>query len=568
MSKLIRSGLPCEKCDSSDAAAEYDNGMYCFSCEQSYQSEKITEELEFEKGVMEIIEKEDWLKWPYNRTGYEGDRDRKILRSTMEFYGVKATTNEYAFPFYKDNHLVGLKLRNRNEKTFTSQGKTSDLFGLHKFPGSYRKVIITEGEFDALAVAQSIYKQYQRYYPVLSIGSVSNTNLLLENRSWLRQQEEVVLWFDNDEQGAKATKKAIKIIGQDKARMVTTSEKDANDLLIKEGPRAVRDAIWSANMWTPASILQGKDSWKHYKEYREMEFVPWPPFLSKLNNMTHGRAKRTITMIGAGTGIGKSTLLKEDALHLLATTPVEEKVGVMFFEEDPGETVSSLISLKLNKRIGLPGVEITEEEEKEAWEDIFSDNRIMLLNHQGSVNDKDSIVDKIEYMCLAGCNYILFDHITIAVSESAMDTNNAIDKLMSDLLKIVKKYPVWIGVVSHLRKTPASSGDGKNKSKSFEEGGHISEDDLKGSGSLKQISFQTIAISRNKVADSEEEKHTSKLFLLKDRCTGSSGYAGSFKYDVKTGRLEDASTDIDNDDIDIDDLGFDLYSEDIEEGVE
>ena len=67
--------------------------------------------------------------------------------------------------------------------------------------------------------------------------------------------------------------------------------------------------------------------------------------------------------------------------------------------------------------------------------------------------------------------------------------------MMSDLLKIVKKHNIWLGLVSHLRK--AMGG------KSFEEGHLASIDDIKGSGSIKQISFDIIAFARNLVADSD-----------------------------------------------------------------
>jgi twinkle protein len=101
---------------------------------------------------------------------------------------------------------------------------------------------------------------------------------------------------------------------------------------------------------------------------------------------------------------------------------------------------------------------------------------------------------------------------------------------MSDLLKLCKKFDVWVGVVSHLRKTGIGSI-------SYEEGADVTEDSLKGSGSLKQIAFQIIAFSRNKYAETEDERNQVKLTVLKNRFTGKTGYAGSAKYNDVTGRL-------------------------------
>src|SRR5690606_38768159 len=110
------------------------------------------------------------------------------------------------------------------------------------------------------------------------------------------------------------------------------------------------------------------------------------------------------------------------------------------------------------------------------------DERIMVLDHQGSVSD-ESLLDKIEQLALLGCTHIILDHITIAVSEGAdgRSGNEAVDYVMSNLLKIVKKHNIWLGVISHLRKSGIMGPK-------FEEGELPTLDDIKGSGSIKQIS--------------------------------------------------------------------------------
>ena len=160
---------------------------------------------------------------------------------------------------------------------------------------------------------------------------------------------------------------------------------------------------------------------------------------------------------------------------------------------------------------------------------MFGDERLVLLDHQGSVSD-ESLTDKMEYLTLMGCKYIILDHITIAVSEGAKGKtgNEAVDAFMSDLLKMCKKHNVWLGVISHLRK-----GE-----KPFEEGHLPSIDDIKGSGSIKQIAFDIVAFARNMIAESENERNTIKLRVLKSRFTGRTGDCGSTKYNSKTTRLE------------------------------
>ena len=194
-----------------------------------------------------------------------------------------------------------------------------------------------------------------------------------------------------------------------------------------------------------------------------------------------------------------------------------------------GETTEKFISMELQRAV-LDPPPLTQEEMREGFDKVFGDERLVLLDHQGSVGDS-SLIDKIEYMALMGCKYLVLDHITIAVSEGSegLSGNEAVDKMMSDLLKVCKRHNVWLGLISHLRK--AQGGN------SFEEGNLASIDDIKGSGSIKQISFDIIAFARNLVAENDTERNTIKLRVLKSRFTGRTGDAGVAIYDPKTTRL-------------------------------
>ena len=526
--KLIKSGLSCQKCGSSDAVTLYDDGTHCFSCGDS-KSEK------------QIQEKPPIIKPKYtNRGNFPSTQDptklrvhenmeRQLSKNVMEKFNVRSAfdesgvVSELYFPIGD-----GWKVKQINPKDFRTIGTAKDLFGRELWTTKNKAIVITEGEIDCLSVAQAYQERYDgRIFPVVSIGSSQNVGYLAEHMQWLNQFDEIILWYDSDEQGEKATIKTLQLVGYERCRVIRSVEKDASDVLVKKGGFEVLKYIWNAVERSPASVIKTEESWEHYKKYKDMVPIPWPPFMEKANQLTYGRYLGTITMFAAGTGVGKSTLMKEDIHHLISEG---KKVGTCFLEEDIGETVSSLMSLQLNKRLGLPHIKVPEEEERKAWEAIFGNQKVILLDHQGSVSD-GSLISKIDYMAAIGCQYIYLDHVTIAVSESQeRDTNKSIDIFMSDLLKVVKRRNVWIGVVSHLRKVVQGAT-------SFEQGAEISEDDLKGSGSLKQISFQTFALSRNKLCDGDARNIT-KMTLLKDRKTGNTGPAGEFKFDTKTGRLK------------------------------
>jgi twinkle protein len=550
LAKAIRSKQPCPCGLSSDAAVHYDNGWgTCFSGKCGSRNFKledgdaVPEELTSGQQTRRSLTVEQVLEFDF-----KGWAERRLVRPVAEFYGIRSSVNSdgtvdrvfYPFVEPDKSEIVGFKTKKPGDKAATySIGKVSNVFGLEHFRNGGKRIIITEGEEDMWAIQSANYYKYKKFFPVISMGGATQTDFLLKNRDTLTKFDEVVLWFDNDESGQKAVVAAAKIIGFDRVKTVVSDQKDANDVFLN-GPleKAVEKTVFSfldAKPYNPAGVIPGEQTWELYKSFKNLEFIPWPPFLSRLNEMTHGRALGSITMIAAGTSTGKSSFMREDIYHILSTT--EEKIGACFLEESLGETVTALMSLSLNKRLGLPNVEVSEEEERQAWESTLGTGRIMLVDHQGSVSDS-TLIDKLEYLAASGCKYIYLDHITIAVSEAeGENVNSAIDKFMNRLLQVVQRYGVWIGVVSHLRKV-------KSGEDSFETGARVFEDDLKGSGSLKQISFQTIALSRNKLHEDERTRNLTTVWLLKDRKTGNTGPAGAYNFNSKTGRLNETYSEL------------------------
>jgi len=520
----------CPNCDSSDAFTIYEDGGYCFSC--NYSDKKVSKEMNDFNSIPtatstnKLAEIMDLNSFAITSRG--------ISKAVVDHFGIKMAVNpdgsggSHFYPYTKDGKVIAYKER-QLPKTFYIQGdfKDTELFGQAQAMGG-KSLVITEGELDACAVAQAFYDKYGKIYPVVSIPSASGTKVLLEQLSFIRRFETVVLFFDQDEAGQAAVEKAAKIIGAGRAKVAKLLEKDPSDELLKHGSAKLLQAYWDAQTWSPAGIVVGEPIWDQFKARQEVESIPYPDCLNGLNEKLQGIRHGEITLFTSGTGSGKSTVIKEIALDLLAKT--NDKIGLISLEESVGDTAEKFISMSL-QRSSMDLKAIPDAELRRGFEQVFKDERLVLLDHQGSCSDT-SLLDKIEYMALMGCKYLILDHITIAVSEGSegLGGNEAVDKLMSDLLKIVKKHNVWLGLISHLRK--ATGGN-----KSFEEGNLASIDDIKGSGSIKQISFDIIAFARNLVSDNLLERNTIKFRVLKSRFTGQTGSAGAAVYSSETGRL-------------------------------
>lgn len=549
----------CEACGSSDANALYEEDFgkvssHCFSCSESKQDvTKTKPEWGHQSEEEEDLDKEYITMDVIETLPCAGVRERGIVKNLGTYFGMKAAkrgegeeiTHHY-YPFTLDGKIVGYQERDIANKSFKAVGRGSgrmDLQGQHLWPnGGGKHLMIVEGFLDMMAASQMMDgKLADNRYAVVSLPSgAANLNAVKQNLDWINSYEKVHLMLDQDEPGQKAAKEIAKFCKPGLIHIAQFSEKDACDMLVKGKAQEFKEAFWNAIKFSPADIVSAVDAREILSKDNEVPSVPYPDFAAELNIGWYGKRKGEITLFTAGTGSGKSQFLKEDMYTLLETIP-DVKIGVVSLEESTRDTLMGMQALKLNKRLHLPDVHVTDEERESSlvWLEKDIGERLVMLDHQGSSADED-LLSKIRYLIAIGCEYIYIDHITIAVSD-AHDSNKAIDDFMSDLLKLCKRHSVWFGVVSHLRKT---SGDRK----SFENGAIPTDDDLKGSGSIKQIAFSIIALCRNKMAKDPVVRNTTKLYVLKDRYTGRTGFAGKFTYENETGRLIPAENQKEDDD--------------------
>ena len=527
----------CHNCGSSDANAVYSDGSaYCFSCRTNTNSVGTkVEDLKFDV-VQTKLSLEEILLLPT-------DTIRGVSKTIAYDAGVKVEYNEkreiisHYYPITFNKKIKAYKKRIVSTKEFRSIGKVEvpELFNQVNC-GRRKNLVITEGELDTLSILEMIKGPKTAKFDVVSIvnGAASARRNVASNLDFVNKYEKIFIAFDNDEQGKEAAKEVAHIIRPGKAFIVDSiTFKDANDALVKKLNEQYLSTVWGAKAYKPDSFVSGEDVWKAFTERANTKSIPYPLCLQGLNDKLMGMRLGEITLFTSGTGSGKSTVVKEVIMNLLETQ--KDKIGLISLEESVGDTATKLIGMQLNKIIRMPE-DVGKVEARKAFDEVFGNEQIILLDHQGSVQD-NSLLQRIEYLCAIGCKFLVLDHITIAVSEGVdgLSGNEAIDKVMSELLKIVKRYNVHLTLISHLRK---GSGNGF---KSFEEGRMASLDDIKGSGSIKQISFDIIAFSRNIMADDIVERNKINFAVLKSRFNGDTGKAGSATYDIKTGRLKFAT---------------------------
>ena len=519
----------CEGCGSSDANAVYSDGSaFCFSCKKTQGKDTQDTEVVFDV-VQTNLNLDEIESLPV-------DTFRNISKQVLYNAGVKVEYDQdrniisHYYPITINKKVKAYKKRIVATKDFRVVGKAEvpQLFNQSNC-GRYKNLVITEGEIDCLSIIEMLTKAKAKF-DVVSIvnGAQSARRNIASNLDFVNKYDKVFLAFDNDEPGIASANDAAHVIKPGKCHIVNSVYKDANDALCKEQSDTYLSNVWGAKVYKPDNFVSGEKIWDAFKERSTVKSVPYPNCLKGLNDKLFGMRLGEITLFTSGTGSGKSTVVKETILNLLEST--EDKVGLISLEESIGDTATKLIGMSINKNINMPE-DVTEEEARRGYENVFGDERLILLDHQGSVSD-NSLLDRIEYLAALGCQYLILDHLTIAVSQGidGATGNEAVDKVMSDLLKITKRYNIHMTLISHLRK---SSGEGK----SFEEGIMPNLDSIKGSGSIKQISFDIIGFARNMMATEKSDRNIVKFAVLKSRFSGDTGPAGQASYNSSTGRL-------------------------------
>ena len=538
---FVQHKLPCpiDGCNSSDGYHIDEDGKgYCFSCSGStfpnnpqngdYKTQK-------EAVLVDISYIQDYPTAAMPERGITEDIARK--------YGVKVECNEstglpdkYFFPYYKKGEIVGYKVRSVTDKSIMySVGnlQSAELFGSHVAREAGQLVIVTEGEMDTLAAYQML-KESGKNYNVVSLPSGANVKGITDNSEFLEAFDTVMLNFDMDKAGQECTQGAIEALSLGKTKIVSLPVKDANELLQSSEHRNIEylQAINSAKTVRPDGIISGEDTWERIEGRETVESLPYPSDWVMMNKQTYGIRLGELDTWTSGSGMGKTQVLRELQYHILNTS--DDSLGIIALEEPLEDTVEAMMALHLNKRISLPDVRetVTVEERHAAWLATSGTNRIHYYDHFGSTDD-NNLLAKIRYMNKAlGCNRFILDHLSIMVSEFASEGNERerIDTLMTKLKKITQELNIWIGMIVHLRKT-------SDKGKSFEEGTVPTLDDLRGSGSLKQLSNNVYALSRNQQDEDIIQKNTSLLTVLKCRLTGRNGAADRLFFNQDTGRM-------------------------------
>lgn len=452
---------------------------------------------------------------------------RHITEETVRRYGYISGPGWQAAP-YRDSagRIAAQKLRFADkDRGFPWEGSSKgvQLWGQH-LAGSGSFLAVTEGEIDAMSISQVLGNKW----PVVSVinGSAGAKRDLLAQAEWLKGFHKVVLCFDQDEPGRKATEECARALAPIVAvHVAQLPVKDANEMLKAEREEELANAVMRAARYKPAGLLRASQVRKTIDKLQSSGH-DWP--FRRLTELTYGRREGEIFTLGAGVGVGKTDVMA--ACQAFDVTQLGLKTAIFSSEQSPEQVLLAMACKVAGRRFNVPDAEWSPEQKEAALDRLEQDDRLVIYDRAQDFS-WDTLRENIRYLAAGeGFRSFYLDNLTATMAHAA-DERRALDALMEELAGICVEYGLLFHAVSHLT-TP--------EGRAHEEGGRVLEKHFTGSRAIARWSNFMLGLERDKQAEDPEERHTSTLRVLKDRNTGkATGETLLLQYDDRTGLMHE-----------------------------
>lgn len=371
--------------------------------------------------------------------------------------GVASDNGEIGFPYVFNGQIVRVKTRSMTDKKkMRFNSITEDEKANFKMPFWNQQIwptndylLITEGEFDSIAIAQLGANK------VVSLpnGAASVVATFKNHYDYLQKFDEIYIAFDMDEAGQKAAEEAMKLLPPKKFRRIVFPAKDANDW-IRENPHVTKEDL---EHLMRNSIKVCMDEIVHFKDLPETFFNPRNPGVrtgwSELDKLIGGIRPKEVTVISADTGAGKTTF----CVNLMCNLLKQCKSGywINSWEMDHEQIVRKVASNVLGYKFKIEGFNESQQKFFREW---MQKNNVF-INPKRSKADIKTLQKQIELASkVYGVKYIMLDHLDyVSETSSAKENHEKIKEVVSAIHELAMEYEVHIFLIAHMKQSDSMS---------------------------------------------------------------------------------------------------------------
>ncbi len=397
---------------------------------------------------------------------------RKLAPESIKAYRVGSSKGDLMFPYFHGSEVVFVKYRKIPKSFYVSGDAEPSLFGWQAIPKDCRRVVIVEGELDAIAM-------HQYGHPALSVpigGGGGNKQQWIENEyERLASYDEVVLALDTDQAGEQAVAEIVKRLGRDRVRIASLPRKDANACLL-EGVTAeeVTAAINGARSLDPENLKCAADYedavWSEFKRMEGGEAGITLPWGSTSDCML--RPGETSLWAGIN-GHGKSQVVGQIGVHAMNNG---KRVCIVSMEFVPPKLLRRLQIQQIGVRAPL---ESQSRMCSKSWRDS-----LWVFDATGA-NKGDTILEVFAYAARRyGVDLFIVDNLAkLGIAE---DNYAGQAEFVNRLTEFSRAYGVHSILVAHVKKSDRGENAPPEKG------------DVKGSGGITDLVDTVFTVWRNK----------------------------------------------------------------------
>jgi twinkle protein len=327
------------------------------------------------------------------------------------------------------------------------------LFGWHTVGQEAKEIVLTEGEYDAMAVHQATGR------PAVSLPNGCRS-LPVQILPLLEKFDKIYLWMDSDQPGQEGAEKFAKKLGMNRCYIVKTNEaKDANEALLQK--LDLTALLDSASLVPHERILTFGDL-RHdvLHELLQPDLYTGSPVssLPTFTKLIKGFRRGELTVLTGPTGSGKTTFLGQVSLDM-----AEQGINVLWgsFEIKNTRLIHKL--LKQFARKALPDHKQSNASELlGALADRFQNLPLYFMKFHGG-SDVDEVLDAMEYAVYVNdVEHIILDNMQFMISRGS-NSNSKWDKFDTQDVAIEKfrqfatEHNVHLTLVVHPRKEDEAS---------------------------------------------------------------------------------------------------------------
>lgn len=439
--------------------------------------------------------------------------ERGISEEVIRRYEIvtkKDDDNVLVFPFYdEEGYLALIKYRAINfdkekggSKEWSERDMRSILFGIKQCV-DFQRLIITEGQIDSLSVATAGFNN------CCSVPTGKNgMRWVPHNWDWIKQFREILVFGDYENE-------QMTLLPEITSRFLTTETKvlavrpedyrgckDANELLLKHGADAIRDAIKNAQ---PQMLEQVAQLYKvAYQDGDSDEKLP-TGIKTIDKTLTGGLPFGYMNILTGKRGEGKST-----EGSMLVKQALEHGYNCFIYS---GEMKKGDVRKWLDLQIAGSNRVITEQRDDYEVYRLSSQNierigewykdQAYIYDTSVVMESQKNLLDVVElYIKQFGCRFVLIDNLMTAIdlTDVGSEKFERQELVCKRLARMAQKYSALILLIAHKKKGT----------------GYDENDDVLGSSEITNLAGIIMSYGRDDDLDPDQRL----LKITKNRLTG------------------------------------------------